>query len=178
MLSASSDTKRRAPHERVRSTSWLSMPARFWPKVERAGRSARDCWLWTGRLRNGYGAIMLNGRWVGAHRVAFALHRSIPLPDRSTLVRHTCDNPPCCNPRHLRPGTHQDNQRDAVRRGRHWWQKRTTAVCGHPFNAMTSHGRRECRECAAAKRRAYDRAHPEVRRRAKQNYRLRHGGGL
>lgn len=31
---------------------------------------------------------------------------------------HSCDNPPCCNPRHLSPGTRQDNVDDCVRKGR------------------------------------------------------------
>lgn len=35
------------------------------------------------------------------------------------LVIHSCDNPPCCNPKHLRVGTHADNAEDRSRRGRH-----------------------------------------------------------
>lgn len=32
---------------------------------------------------------------------------------------HSCDNPPCVNPRHLYEGTNQDNVNDAVSRNRH-----------------------------------------------------------
>lgn len=35
------------------------------------------------------------------------------------LACHTCDNRPCCNPRHLYRGTRQDNARDATTRGRY-----------------------------------------------------------
>ncbi len=31
---------------------------------------------------------------------------------------HSCDNPPCCNVEHLRPGTRKDNRQDAIARQR------------------------------------------------------------
>lgn len=34
------------------------------------------------------------------------------------LVLHSCDNPPCVNPLHLRVGTHLENCADAVNRDR------------------------------------------------------------
>jgi hypothetical protein len=38
--------------------------------------------------------------------------------DPDLFVLHTCDNPKCCRPGHLYQGTHADNVRDRVSRGR------------------------------------------------------------
>jgi hypothetical protein len=85
--------------------------AHFWSRVK--GGSDFDCWPWQGRTNDrGYGRF---GREM-AHRVAFELV-SGPIPD-DRLIRHRCDNPICCNPKHLEPGTHLDNSRDCVTRRR------------------------------------------------------------
>lgn len=44
-----------------------------------------------------------------------AINGDIP---RSTHIRHKCDNPICCNPAHLEPGTHADNMGDMKERKR------------------------------------------------------------
>lgn len=75
------------------------------------------CWLWFGATmpRLNYGVFQLRGQSLLAHRVALALK----LGRWPTLFSlHSCDNPCCVNPDHLREGTQQDNIGDAVRRGR------------------------------------------------------------
>jgi hypothetical protein len=91
---------------------------RFWSRVKRGD----GCWLWDGEVNNhGYGrfTIYRNGQRIRllAHRVAYVLVTGEDIDGE--LARHQCDNPPCCNPVDLIPGTQQDNIQDAVERGRH-----------------------------------------------------------
>lgn len=84
--------------------------------------SAGDCWPWPGALQAGHGYGIV-GHGTYAHRVSYVAHHGL-IPD-GLFVLHSCDNPPCVNPAHLRAGTNADNMRDAVERGRHWtpWRK-------------------------------------------------------
>lgn len=85
----------------------------FWKKVNKI---PGGCWEWTaGRWRHGYGRFRVSTRQYGAHRISFLIHYG-HLPD--SLIMHTCDNPLCVNPDHLRPGTHTDNMRDMFQKGR------------------------------------------------------------
>lgn len=76
------------------------------------------CWPWAGPVdRDGYGILTSDGgQQLRAHRIAYeSVHGHIP---PGLQVLHWCDNPPCCNPAHLRPGTADDNNKDKARKGR------------------------------------------------------------
>lgn len=75
------------------------------------------CWEWQGGINhNGYGLVTFRTVKYLAHRFAYTLWAG-PIP-ADTLLRHSCDNPPCINPEHLSPGTHQSNTYDAISRRR------------------------------------------------------------
>ena len=77
-----------------------------------------DCLVWTrGTTSIGYGSIRRNNKHVLAHRLAWELANGRPVPE-GLYVLHSCHNPPCCNPDHLRVGTQADNMRDAAEAGR------------------------------------------------------------
>ena len=91
--------------------------ARFWSKVD-VGRPG-VCWPWRAATNeHGYGVFRLPEvhTLVKAHRVAWSLANG-RVADAPCLL-HSCDNPPCCNPAHLTPGTVADNNADMAAKGR------------------------------------------------------------
>lgn len=91
---------------------------RLWERVSIG--AADDCWEWQGARQSGawrYGRISFGGREWRTHRLAWEATHGANVP-AGMVVRHTCDNPPCCNPNHLVLGTFADNTADMLERGR------------------------------------------------------------
>ena len=88
--------------------------------IERCLREAtrNKCWEWPkSRNKDGYGWANDNGKTVQAHRhVCRIAHGEPPTPSHYTA--HSCDNPPCINPHHLRWDTPQGNIDDRSKRNR------------------------------------------------------------
>ena len=160
----------------------FSLAFRFWTKVIKG----ETCWLWVGaragRPRQPYGKMGAGGhrgKTLRASRVSWELHNG-PIP--TTLqVLHKCDNGLCVNPAHLFLGTHVDNMKDAIQKGRlnrggEQNRRKTSCVHGHPFTPENTlhtfpNGRRvrSCKTCRATRSsQAYERLKEKQRTRALQ----------
>jgi hypothetical protein len=88
---------------------------KFWSNINIG--SDEDCWEWkTLSGTSEYGETYFRGKDVRSHRLAWELTYG-EIPD-NLYVCHHCDNPPCCNPKHLFLGTFQDNIDDREAKGR------------------------------------------------------------
>lgn len=104
-------------HHRGKGLDQTPLEDRFWSKVDRSG-GPDACWPYTGGQNDrGYGRFWRDGEEVSAARMAWEIENGRPFP-ADHVACHTCDNPPCCNPAHVFAGTHADNARDMVAKGR------------------------------------------------------------
>ena len=97
-------------------TRWEWLLKRYWEAVDKRGED--ECWNWTkAKVTDGYGTIAYEaGDLYASHRLAYIIeHGKVP---QGLQVLHHCDNPACCNPKHLYAGTRYDNVRDRMNRKR------------------------------------------------------------
>lgn len=119
------------------------------------------CWLWLGWKNQNMGHVML---WDSrqhcdrpASQIAWEIFHRKAFP-KKLVSCHSCDNPPCVNPLHIRAGTLKSNAYECIAKGRMKAPpRRARCIRGHPLNGhniLHSTNGRQCRTCAneAAKR--------------------------
>ncbi len=124
------------------------------------GEFGEECWIFPGGKTNpeGYRYVDWNGSNRVAHRFIHELFNG-PIPE-GAWVLHSCDNKPCCNPRHLRTGTALQNTADMFARGRSRSGMAAKTHCPHgheytPENTQFYQDRRYCRACHKVQSREY-----------------------
>lgn len=105
----------------------MSVEDRFLTYVNKT----EGCWIWVGGTTKNrkprkpsenkhiYGQFYwkeIGRNSIAAHRASYLLFVG-KIPE-GLLVRHSCDNGLCVNPEHLELGTHKDNMKDMIERGR------------------------------------------------------------
>ena len=85
--------------------------------LDRCEKTDSGCWVWKLSLdAQGYGQAVVNYERIKAHRLSYRAFVG-PLTKGFGILHH-CDNPACCNPKHLYEGTQARNMLDAKERGR------------------------------------------------------------
>lgn len=84
----------------------------FWMNVATSDNPAH-CWEWTGYQEDGYGRFSWEGRMVGAHELAVTFTTGEARTSGLDTC-HSCNNPICCNPEHLRFDTRAGNVADML----------------------------------------------------------------
>ena len=90
---------------------------KFLVKIEQ-GDNEDDCWKWHSYKSNGYGRFRINNKNQGAHRISYEYFNNCKIKE-GMIILHSCDNPECCNPKHLSEGTQAKNMADKEAKNRH-----------------------------------------------------------
>lgn len=101
-----------APHPELSQAVTIT---RFWRLV--SIKAPEECWPWQGDADKGYGVFFYNGKMMRATELALSFWTGEKRhPSLDTC--HSCDNPICVNPAHLRFDTRQSNVNEMHERGR------------------------------------------------------------
>lgn len=101
-----------------KSTKFIKGYSTFVELLSKTITNETGCFEWqNAKSPHGYGVARYNGRNFLTHRLSLALYTQTPVVSDLDAL-HSCDNPPCINPEHLRWGNAAENARDMVMRGR------------------------------------------------------------
>jgi HNH endonuclease len=99
--------------------SYLTIFKRLFKEFMDNVKKTDSCWLWLGgKTGQGYGAFSpARELYFVAHKFSFEYHNTCKIKGGYEIM-HSCDNPVCVNPKHLKEVTHAENMHDKYTKGR------------------------------------------------------------
>mgnify|MGYP001946582882 CR=1 FL=1 len=100
--------------------NYVSSNPRARPRKIKYIINSEGCWICISHTkskhRGNYPVLKRYNRHMRMSRYIFELYNGYI--DNKKYVMHTCDNPECINPKHLRLGTAWENTQDMIQKGR------------------------------------------------------------
>lgn len=136
--------------------AWTFTPAdiaRFKSKTRRADNGCLE-FVAKSKDKDGYGFFYLNGRQLGAHRIAWAMGGG-EVPEWPMVIDHRCKNVACVDVEHLRVVRQAENCVELAV-DNPWKRNKAKSHCknGHEFTPENTHrtpkGFRNCKACMRA----------------------------
>ena len=97
------------------------------------------CWPWEGTVnkKDGRPYFTIDNKRRPAYAIVLELATG-QKQEKGKIALHSCDNPICCNPDHLRWGSHQENMDDMKERERHGLPR----IVVRAIHSLLEHGRK------------------------------------
>lgn len=141
----------------MQQPKYLGDIIRFMKRIRKRAAPANapvkgPCWIWQGKLKDGYGRFDFDGVTQRAHRVGYMLFVG-PIPP-GVVLDHVCRVRKCANPQHVEPVTQREN---IMRGSNHVAIRARTTHCpaGHAYDEANTYrdkkNRRYCRACRRAR---------------------------
>ena len=121
-----------------------------------------ECLIFNGFLNKaGYGRFWVNRKPLYAHRFSYMAFRGPLEPGK--VIMHSCDNPSCVNPKHLKQSSQGKNLLDCSKKGRNYYLSKSHCPRNHPYSGdnlyITPKGHRQCRDCKKISKQKWQERH-------------------
>lgn len=111
---------------------------------------------WFGKGVKSYIKVTIDKRVYRLARLVLVAYHDVHYYNDVIVTRHTCNNPPCINQKHVIPGVQGDNILDQVAAGTHIHARKPNCPkCGSAYTTIfssTQKNRRYCPVCNERKR--------------------------